>query len=105
MSEDVFAGYLSEEEIAAQRGKSTRTLRAERQAGVGPPYVRDGRSVLYPVEGFRAWLQASERLPVRTETFERSEKQVARTDRAPALKPRGAPAGQTGRRRALEETA
>jgi hypothetical protein len=64
MSEDVFAGYLSEQELAEKRKKSVRTLRLERQLGVGPPYVRDGRSIRYPVDGFRAWLRVNERLPV-----------------------------------------
>jgi hypothetical protein len=67
MNEDLFAGYLAPEQVAEQRGKSLRTLRLERQRGVGPPYVHDGRSVRYPIEGFRAWLRANERLPVRTE--------------------------------------
>jgi len=58
-------GYLPEREAANARNKSTRTLRAERQRGSGPPWVKDGKQVLYPIEGFRAWLKAIERKPVR----------------------------------------
>jgi hypothetical protein len=61
----LFSGYLTDGEAAAERGKSTRTLRAERQRGSGPPYVKDGRLVLYPIDGFRAWLRANERHAVR----------------------------------------
>lgn len=62
---NVLEGYLSEAELAKQRGKGLRTLRLERQRGDGPPYTRDGRDVLYPVDGFRNWLKAGERKPVR----------------------------------------
>jgi hypothetical protein len=58
-------GYLKEAEMAEEREKSPRTLRAERQRGGGPPWVRDGRDVLYPIEGYRTWLKANERRPVR----------------------------------------
>jgi hypothetical protein len=103
-------GYLTDDEAARQRGKSTRALRDERQRGIGPPYTRDGRRILYPVDGFRDWLRANERLPVRAVRLERSgDKQAAvKTDHCPALKPRGArnaPAARTGGKRALEETA
>jgi hypothetical protein len=62
---NVLEGYLSEAEMAHQRGKGLRTLRLERQRGDGPPYTRDGRDVLYPIDGFRAWLKAGERQAVR----------------------------------------
>jgi hypothetical protein len=65
MSDDLLAGYLSEQEVAAQRRKSLRTLRNERARGEGPPYVRDRRTILYPIAGFRAWLASREHNPVR----------------------------------------
>jgi hypothetical protein len=65
MTDEIFAGYLTCEEMAAQRRKTTRTLRAERLRGEGPPYVRDRRAVMYPVQGFRDWLASTERLSVR----------------------------------------
>jgi hypothetical protein len=58
-------GYLTDAEAAAQRRKSRRALRDERQRGAGPPYTLDGRRVLYPVEGFRDWLRSNVRQPVR----------------------------------------
>jgi hypothetical protein len=58
--DDLLAGYLSEAEAAKQRRKSPRTLRAERQRGDGPPFVRDGRNILYPIASFREWLKARE---------------------------------------------
>jgi hypothetical protein len=55
-SNALFAGYLTEEEVASQRGRSIRTLRTERQRGDGPPWLRLGglrrSKILYPVEGF-----------------------------------------------------
>ncbi len=60
-------GYITEQEAARQRGKSERCLRDERQRGVGPPYTRDGRKVLYDIAKFRAWLRANECIPVRSE--------------------------------------
>ncbi len=57
--------YISEKEMAEARGVTERTLRGERLRGDGPPYVRDGRRILYHVPGYRAWLKARMRLPVR----------------------------------------
>jgi hypothetical protein len=58
-------GYVSEEEMAKARKKGLRALRAERQRGVGPPYVKDGRATLYSVEGYKQYLKSNERRPVR----------------------------------------
>jgi hypothetical protein len=58
-------GYVSEEEMAEARGIVIRTLRAERQRGDGPPWVKITKQVFYPVEGFRAWLKLIEQRPVR----------------------------------------
>lgn len=62
----ILAGYAPEDEIAVARGVGKRTLRAERQRGDGPPFVKMGKQVLYPIEGFREWLKARERHPVRS---------------------------------------
>jgi hypothetical protein len=62
---NVLEGYISEAELARQRGKSVRALRQERQLGNGPPYTRDGRGILYNIAGFRDWLKAGERRAVR----------------------------------------
>jgi hypothetical protein len=63
--DSLLAGYVTETQVAAARNVSPRTLRAERQKGVGPSYVKVGKSILYPVDGFRAWLKSNERQPVR----------------------------------------
>ena len=57
---DLFEGYVGEAELARQRGISTLSLRSERARGGGPPFTKDGRRILYSVEGFRAWLKARE---------------------------------------------
>jgi len=62
----ILAGYAPEDEIAEARGVGKRTLRAERQRGDGPPYVKMGKLTLYPIEGFRDWLKSNERHPVRS---------------------------------------
>jgi hypothetical protein len=62
---DILAGYAPEDQIAEARGVVKRTLRLERQRGSGPPFVKMGKQILYPIEGFRDWLKANERHPVR----------------------------------------
>lgn len=63
---DPLAGYVLDGEMARLRGVTQRTLRAERQRGDGPPYVKDGWRVYYSVAGFREWFKARERQPVRS---------------------------------------
>jgi len=62
---DPLAGYLPEAELAKIRKLTPRTMRAERQRGDGPPYVKDGKKIYYPLAGFREWFKALERQPVR----------------------------------------
>lgn len=58
--------YLPDSEMAKRRGVTVRTQRAERQRGDGPPWVRDGQKIYYPIVGYRDWLKARERQPVRS---------------------------------------
>jgi hypothetical protein len=58
-------GYISESEMAEARDIAIRTLRAERQRGDGPPWVKITKQIFYPVEDFRAWLKSIEHRPVR----------------------------------------
>jgi hypothetical protein len=58
-------GYMPESEMAVIRGVKPRTLRSERQKGSGPPFVKINRKIFYPIDGFREWLKAIERRPVR----------------------------------------
>jgi hypothetical protein len=60
------ADYWPDSEMAKIRGVTPRTQRAERQRGDGPPYVRDGKKIYYPLAGFREWLKAREHQPVRS---------------------------------------
>jgi hypothetical protein len=61
----VLADYMSLEEMCRETGKSERTLRTERQTGRGPPFVKWGAVVLYPRDGFLAWLKSIEHKPRR----------------------------------------
>jgi hypothetical protein len=60
------AAYLPDEEMAKVRRVTPRTQRAERQRGNGPPFVRDGKKIYYPLDGFRDWLKARTCQPVRS---------------------------------------
>lgn len=60
------ADYLPDAEMARLRGVTSRTQRAERQRGDGPPWVKDGRRVLYPVKGYSEYLASNVRRPVRS---------------------------------------
>ena len=64
-SSELLDGYTPEVQMGKARGVTVRTLRAERQRGDGPPWVKMGKQVLYPNDGFRNWLKANERRPVR----------------------------------------
>lgn len=64
-AKNLLAGYISEDEMAQARGVGVRALRAERQRGDGPPWVKLSRSIWYPEAGFRDWLKSIERRPVR----------------------------------------
>jgi hypothetical protein len=62
----VLADYLTEDEQAAALGLTVRTLRSWRQRGEGPPFVKVGKRVFYPIAGNAAWLKANEQAPVRS---------------------------------------
>lgn len=59
-------GYQTEEEKAAQLGKSRRTLQIWRQRRVGPPYVKVGNTVIYPIDEGEKWLRDQVQQPVRS---------------------------------------
>ena len=60
---ELLDGYTPEDQMAKARGVTVRTLRAERQRGDGPPWVKMGKQVLYPNDGFRNWLKAMSAAP------------------------------------------
>jgi predicted site-specific integrase-resolvase len=47
--------YLTSKEVADRWRLSDQTLANWRSAGKGPPFIRVGSRVLYPVEGIQAW--------------------------------------------------
>lgn len=51
---------LSEDDYAAQRGVSVRTVQRERALRAGPPYVKLGRKVFYRPAAIEAWILAQE---------------------------------------------
>lgn len=56
-------GYLTEAELSAATNKSIRSLRQYRQQQIGPPWVNWGNRVLYPRDGFLAYLKSMEQAP------------------------------------------
>ncbi len=51
--------WIPEEEFAKHRNKTVSTLQTERgrKPYLGPPYTKDGRTVLYSASGYREWLE------------------------------------------------
>ena len=49
---------LTEDEYAAQRGVSVRTVQRERALRSGPPYIKMGRKVFYRPAAIETWLLA-----------------------------------------------
>lgn len=47
--------YLTSKEVADRQRLSDQTLANWRHAGKGPPFIRVGARVLYPVEGINAF--------------------------------------------------
>jgi hypothetical protein len=62
----ILAGYLPESDLAAQLGKTVRTLQSWRQQRKGPPWTQIGCTVLYSEDGTRAWLKSLEQQPARS---------------------------------------
>ena len=63
---ELFAGYLTEQQFCEAIGKTPRTARLWRKRRYGPPYVRIGREIFYPIDDAQRWLRAQVQLPVRT---------------------------------------
>jgi len=58
-------GYRTDSEQAQRINRTTRTLASWRRRGIGPRWVKLGKSVLYPEDGDIDWLKANEQHPVR----------------------------------------
>ena len=63
--EVVFRGYITEAELARQRGVSLRTCQRDRALRQAPPHAIVGRQIYYRVEAVREWMLAQERPPQR----------------------------------------
>lgn len=63
--------HYTEGELATALKKKTgygtpRMLRKWREQRIGPPWVKFGRIIVYPTEGFEQWLRAQVQQPVRS---------------------------------------
>lgn len=52
----IFQNLLNEREVAEFLGYHVQTLRNQRSAGVGPPYIKINRSVRYQLDDIQAYL-------------------------------------------------
>ena len=52
--------YFTRPELAAELGKSERTLERWERLRIGPPVTRLGITPLYNIKGARTWLRAQE---------------------------------------------
>lgn len=60
---------LSEDEVANLRRVSVRRLRNERYSGGGPPYVKQGNAIFYPIKELKKYIAASMVTPSRPATL------------------------------------
>ena len=65
-SNSVFQGFVTEAELARQRGVSLRTCQRDRALRQAPPHVIIGRQIYYRIEAVREWMLAQERRPTRS---------------------------------------
>jgi len=62
-------GLVPEAEYAKMRGVQVEALRNERAKNLGPPYVKDGRAVFYPIDGLRKYIANQARTPSKARTL------------------------------------
>jgi hypothetical protein len=60
MQTEILKDYLSREQLAADIGKSVKTLVRWELDGRGPPVTRLGRDVLYYIPSLQKWLRQQE---------------------------------------------
>lgn len=61
MQTEILKDYVPRDKLAAQIGKSVKTLVRWENDGKGPPVTRIGRDVVYRVSSVEKWLQSQER--------------------------------------------
>jgi predicted DNA-binding transcriptional regulator AlpA len=49
--------YLTTQEVAQMTRIPVKTLEGYRRHGMGPPYVKIGRGIRYPISGVREWMK------------------------------------------------
>ncbi len=56
----IIKDLISENDYAAARGVSVRTVQRERAQRIGPPFIKLGRTIYYRPAAIEAWLLAQE---------------------------------------------
>jgi ribosome-binding protein aMBF1 (putative translation factor) len=57
---EIMAGFLSRAELAAQLGKSERTLERWEEQKIGPPITKLGQTPYYKIDSVQEWLRTRE---------------------------------------------
>jgi hypothetical protein len=60
MQTEILKDYIPREKLAADIGKSVKTLVRWENDGKGPPVTRMGRDVLYYIPSIQKWLRQQE---------------------------------------------
>ncbi|MFZ7126962.1 MAG: helix-turn-helix transcriptional regulator [Desulfobacterales bacterium] len=58
MAQEIHLRYLKENEAAELTGFAVQTLRNKRHIGEGPPYIKKGRAVRYPLQDLITWMES-----------------------------------------------
>jgi hypothetical protein len=66
---DSTLGLVSEADYAAFVGKTIASVRNERSAGLGPPFVKKGNMIKYPLAGIRKFVEQHTIEPGRAATL------------------------------------
>jgi len=67
MQTEILKDYIPRDQLAAELGKSVKTLVRWELDGKGPPAVRIGRDVLYFKPSVEKWLRSQERAAPRAD--------------------------------------
>jgi len=68
---DLFAGYLTDKQLAEKLNVTLRTVQRWEALRCGPPRVKIGARVFYKIESVRAWIAAKEQQPAASATRRR----------------------------------
>lgn len=69
-------GLVSEADAMHFRGVAKRTLSNERAQGKGPPFVRVGKKIYYPLDGLREYVAKNTITPVHSATLIHGRRRV-----------------------------